>query len=67
MDDLYQVIDSYFLILQDIPNIREKINLEFDRDEPKDVTFQVNMGKGDYVADNVLRWKATRLLLVKRH
>lgn len=53
MDDLVQVIDSYFLILQDIPNIREKINLEFDRDEPEDVTFQVNMGKGDYVADNV--------------
>lgn len=53
MDDLYQVIDSYYLVLKDIPKIDQKINLDFDKDKPADISFQADMGKGDYVADDV--------------
>ena len=53
MDDLCQVIDGYYLVQKDIPKINEKINLEFDKDNPSDIAFHVDMGKGDYVADDV--------------
>lgn len=53
IDDLYQVIDGYYIAQKDIPRINEKINLDFDRDNPTDITFKADMGKGDYVADDV--------------
>lgn len=53
MDDLCQVIDSYYLVLKDIPKIDQKIELDFDKDDPSDISFQADMGKGDCVADDV--------------
>lgn len=52
-EQLYSVIDNEFVIKQNRPNIDKAVKFEFDSDAPKDLTFEVNLGKEDYTATDV--------------
>lgn len=54
MDDLQQVIDPRYLIQKNLPSIDKEASFAFDANEPKDFTFDVNFGKEDTVANQVL-------------
>ncbi len=53
LDQLDQVIDSTYLIKQGLPYIPKKVDETFDKANPKDISFEVNLGKGDTVATDV--------------
>lgn len=53
VEDLYQVIDDYYVIMQGVPSINEKYELEYDHDNPQDISFEVNFGSGETIADNI--------------
>ncbi|HWT27608.1 MAG TPA: flagellar hook capping FlgD N-terminal domain-containing protein [Mobilitalea sp.] len=53
IDQLDSVIDDTFVTKQGLPGIKDSIKLEYDGTDPKDATFNVNLGSGDTVADNV--------------
>ncbi|MDF2608582.1 MAG: flagellar hook capping protein [Lachnospiraceae bacterium] len=53
MDQLERVVDSLYLLQQGAPSIDEKINLDFDKSAPADISFEANMGTGDTVATDV--------------
>lgn len=53
LDQLDRVIDSTYLIKQGLPYIEKEVNATFDKADPKDITFEVNLGKGETIATNV--------------
>lgn len=53
LDQIKEVIDSNYLIKQGLPNIPKAVDVTFDKEEPQDITFEVDMGKNDTVATNV--------------
>lgn len=53
LDDLYSVIDETYLIKKGLPGVDKEVKEEFDASEPKDITFEVNLGKDDTVATQV--------------
>lgn len=53
LDQLDQVIDSTYLIKQGLPYIPKAVDETFDKADPKDITFEVNLGSGETVASNV--------------
>lgn len=53
MEQLYTVIDNRYIIEKGRPKVPEKVNFEFDADNPGDLTFEVNLGEGDTVATQV--------------
>jgi flagellar basal-body rod modification protein FlgD len=53
VDQLDSVIDDMYVIQQGLPGIDQSVKLDYDGSNPKDVTFDVNMGKGQTVADDV--------------
>jgi len=53
LDQLEQVIDSTYLIKQGLPYLTKEVKETFDKAEPKDITFEVNLGKGETVATYV--------------
>lgn len=53
MDQLDRVIDSTYLINQGLPTIAEPIKLDFDKSNPADISFNVNLGKDKTVATDV--------------
>ncbi|WFR54976.1 flagellar hook capping FlgD N-terminal domain-containing protein [Anaerocolumna sp. AGMB13025] len=53
LDQLQEVIDSTYMIKQGLPYIPKKVEATFDKSEPKDITFEVNLGKGETVATDV--------------
>lgn len=53
LDQLYSVIDDFFLLQQGLPTIDKKYDLSFDHKEPEDLVFEVNLGSGETIADNV--------------
>lgn len=52
-DQLYSVIDNAYIIEQNRPNINTPVQHEFDADAPSELTFDVNLGKEEYVATDV--------------
>lgn len=50
LDDLVSVIDTMYLVQKGSPTITATQKLEYDAQEPKDMTFEVKLGEGDYVA-----------------
>ncbi len=52
-DQLYSVIDSQYVIQQNRPNIDNAVKFEFDANVPKSLSFDVNLGKEDYVATDI--------------
>lgn len=53
VDDLYSIIDNTYILEQGRPGIPTKADLEYDAENPKDMSFTVNMGEGEAKADNV--------------
>ncbi len=53
VDKLDSVIDDIYILEKGLPGVKDKTVLEFDADNPKDMTFAVKMGEGDTVANNV--------------
>lgn len=53
MDDLYSVIDDTYILEQGRPGIKDKADLEYDAEDPADMSFEVFMGEGETIADNV--------------
>lgn len=52
-DSLVTVIDDMYKLEQGLPGVDEKVSLSYDANLPKDVSFEVNLGKEDTVADEV--------------
>ncbi len=44
MEELYSVMDADYLYEQNKPGLVEKVNFNFNGDEPEDLQFKVNMG-----------------------
>lgn len=53
IDQLDSVIDDTYILEQGLPKITDKTVLKHDANNPKDLTFSVNLGSGDTVADAV--------------
>jgi flagellar basal-body rod modification protein FlgD len=53
IDQLDSVIDDTYILEQGLPGIDKKIKLEYDGNNPKDLTIQAFMGDGLTVADDV--------------
>ena len=53
LEDIYSVIDDTYLVKQGLPGIKTQVNLEYDAKDPKDLTFEVDLGKEDTVATQV--------------
>ena len=53
IDDLDSVIDDTYILEKGRPRILEKVELEYDAEDPADLSFDVHMGDGDSTADDV--------------
>lgn len=53
IDQLDTILDDIYLLEQGLPGIKTKVNLEYDGENPKDLSFAVSLGEGDTVADQV--------------
>jgi flagellar basal-body rod modification protein FlgD len=53
IDQLDSVVDENYILKQGLPGIKDKVTLDYDGDNPKDITFDVNLGSGETVADDV--------------
>jgi len=53
MDDLDTVIDDNYILEKGRPSITEKAELVYDAEDPKDLSFKVNMGEGETTASDV--------------
>ena len=51
--NLDSVIDGTYILEQGLPGVPQKADLTFDFADAKDLTFAVNIGKGETVADDV--------------
>ncbi len=51
-DQLESVIDNQYIIDKEAPSIKDNISLQYDAANPKNVSFEVNFGTGDNVADD---------------
>lgn len=53
IDQLDSVIDSTYVKEQNLPKVESKVALKYDAANPKNLTFDVNIGSGEYVANKV--------------
>jgi flagellar basal-body rod modification protein FlgD len=53
IDQLYQVIDSNYIIEKGLPTMPKEVSATFNKTKPEDITFDVNLGSGKTVATNV--------------
>lgn len=53
IDDLYSVVDADYLYEQNKPYVTEAVNFTFNGDEPKNLTFEVNLGSNAAEATQV--------------
>ena len=53
IDQLDSVISNEFILEQNLPGVVNKVELVYDAEEPEDKSFEVKLGTGDTVADNV--------------
>lgn len=53
IDQVTEVIDSTYLIVQGLPSVTESVSLSFDKSEPEDLSFDVNVGSGDTIASDI--------------
>lgn len=53
IDELYSVVDTDYLYEQNKPSVVEEVKFNFNGDEPKDLTFEVNMGQDNAKATDV--------------
>lgn len=53
IDQLDSVIDDTYIVQKGLPGITSPVALEYDAANPKDLIFDVNLGSGDTIADDV--------------
>lgn len=53
IDQLDSVIDSTYIIEKGLPAVKNQTNLEYDGESPANSTFEVFMGEGQTVADEI--------------
>jgi flagellar basal-body rod modification protein FlgD len=53
IDQLDSVISSEYITEQNLPNILQKTELKYDAAIPKDQSFEVKLGSGETIADDV--------------
>lgn len=53
IDNLDSVIDDAYITEQNLPGVPNKVTLEYDGANPKDLSFEVNLGSGKTVADDI--------------
>ncbi|MDF2542265.1 MAG: hypothetical protein K0S47_1983 [Herbinix sp.] len=53
IDQLDSVLDDAYVIEKGLPRIDTAVKSEYDLANPKDITFQVNLGEGEAKADDV--------------
>lgn len=53
IDDLESVMDDSYVKEQNQPGIADKVVLKYDADNPKNLTFNVNLGSNEYIADKI--------------
>ncbi|HHT98103.1 MAG TPA: hypothetical protein GXZ90_09455 [Clostridiales bacterium] len=53
LEQITSVIDEFYLLQQGLPGVEHPNNLRFYHDDPKDISFEVNMGSGETIADDV--------------
>ncbi len=53
IDELYSVVDNEYLYDKNKPSVIEEVKFSFNGDEPKDLTFEVNMGQDEAEATEV--------------
>lgn len=53
IDQLASVSDAAYIIEQDRPGIAEATEIKYDANNPKNLSFAVDMGSGDYVAKDI--------------
>ena len=47
------VFDDEYLLKQNLPGVDQEVKLQYDAANPGDLTFSVNLGSGDTIADDV--------------
>ena len=52
-DQLDTVLSDEYVIKQGLPKVPDAANLQFDANNPKDLSFNVNLGSGETVASDV--------------
>lgn len=52
-DQLDTVLSEEYIINKGLPKVSEKVELKYDADNPKDVSFNVELGSGDTIATDV--------------
>ncbi len=52
-DQLDTVLSDDYVIEKGLPGVGETVELQYDADNPKDLSFNVNLGSGDTVASDV--------------
>src|SRR5690606_35966540 len=53
VDDLDSVIDDIYILEKGRPRVVKKVELEYDAENPEDLSFDVHLGEGDSMADDV--------------
>jgi flagellar basal-body rod modification protein FlgD len=53
IDQLDSVIDQNYITQQGLPGLANKTELKYDAANPKDLTFDVKLGSGETIADDV--------------
>lgn len=53
INQLDSVVDDYYIIEQGLPGVENKVALEYDADNPKNLSFEVKLGEGDTIATDV--------------
>mgnify|MGYP000984672207 CR=1 FL=1 len=53
VDQLNSVISDEYIIEKGLPGIKDSIKLEYDAEKPDNISFEVNLGEGDFVANQV--------------
>lgn len=53
IDQLYSVISDAYIIEKGLPGVKDPVELDYNAEEPKDLSFNVNPGEGDMKANQV--------------
>lgn len=53
IDQLYSVVSDAYIIEKGLPGIEDKVELTYDAEKPQNLTFTVNPGEGDMLANQV--------------
>ena len=50
---IYSIVDSSYITDQSRPNVTNAVEFEYDNEKPEELTFEVKLGEGDTVANQV--------------